>query len=242
MPRVPSARLPRVSRALLIAPFLVAASLAPVLPSAAHAESPITGLSRIRAQRVIADDFEMDQMLSVRPSVVASADASASASPAEVVAEEPIMLEAAGVSQAMKPLALEFHPMWPSAGSITTYFGEVASTSPRGHAGVDIGGPYGTPILAADDGEVLKAFWSDNGYGGLVIVAHPSGYETWYAHLQRLDVSKGDRVTRGEQLGQMGSTGYSTGPHLHFEVRQDGELRNPMKWLDEGAINPVGKK
>jgi murein DD-endopeptidase MepM/ murein hydrolase activator NlpD len=73
-------------------------------------------------------------------------------------------------------------------------------------------------------------------------VAHPSGYETWYAHLQRLDVSKGDQVTRGEQIGQMGSTGYSTGPHLHFEVRQDGQLRDPMKWLEEAALKPVGKK
>ena len=132
--------------------------------------------------------------------------------------------------------ALRFRPAWPTVGIITTYFGETGSLSPRGHTGVDIAAPEGTPIEAADDGEVLKAYWSDDGYGGLIIVGHPSGYETWYAHLDSFTVNKGDHVKKGQPIALMGSTGFSTGPHLHFEVRQDGQLRDPLSFLAESAL------
>lgn len=141
----------------------------------------------------------------------------------------------------MRPLQAPFAPVWPTGGEITTYFGEVGPYSPRGHAGLDIAADSGTPILAADEGEVLKSFWNDEGYGGLIVIGHPSGYETWYGHLSRLGVEKGDHVARGELIGRMGSTGYSTGPHLHFEVRQDGELRDPLKFLSQGALQPASK-
>ena len=133
----------------------------------------------------------------------------------------------------MATLAIRFDAIWPTRGLITTYFGEISPLSPRGHSGLDIAGPEGSPVLAADDGEVLKAYWNDEGYGGLVIIGHPSGYETWYGHLDGFDVEKGQRVKRGEQIGEMGSTGYSTGPHLHFEVRQDGQICNPLDFLNE---------
>ena len=132
-----------------------------------------------------------------------------------------------------------FQAIWPTPGTITTYYGQVGELSPRGHTGLDIGAPTGTPILAADDGEVLKAYWSNNGYGGLVIIGHPSGYETWYAHLDSFNVEKGQHVKRGQQIARMGSTGLSTGPHLHFEVREDGQLRDPLDFLSEKTLKRV---
>jgi murein DD-endopeptidase MepM/ murein hydrolase activator NlpD len=90
--------------------------------------------------------------------------------------------------------------------------------------------------VAIDDGEILKANWNDEGYGGLVIIGHPSGYETWYGHLAKFSVADGDQVKRGDQIGLMGSTGYSTGPHLHFEVRQDGQLIDPLQFLAEANL------
>jgi murein DD-endopeptidase MepM/ murein hydrolase activator NlpD len=139
----------------------------------------------------------------------------------------------------MRPLVTEFNSIWPTRGEITTYFGEIDRYSPRGHSGLDIAGPWGTPVLAADMGEVLKAYWNGEGYGGLVIIAHPSGYETWYGHLARFGVEAGERVTRGEQIGLMGSTGFSTGSHLHFEVRQDGQLRDPLSFLKLVNLQPA---
>jgi murein DD-endopeptidase MepM/ murein hydrolase activator NlpD len=129
-----------------------------------------------------------------------------------------------------------FHAQWPTVGIITTYFGEVGPLSPRGHSGLDIAAPEGTPITAADDGEVLKAYWNEDGYGGLIIIGHPSGYETWYAHLASFEVAKGDQVKRGQEIARMGSTGLSTGPHLHLEVREDGQIVDPLEFLSEGAL------
>ncbi|HEY0581215.1 MAG TPA: M23 family metallopeptidase, partial [Chloroflexota bacterium] len=138
---------------------------------------------------------------------------------------------------AMLPLVPQFNALWPTHGLITTYFGEVGPYSRRGHAGIDVAGPQGTPIVAMDQGEVLKAYWNADGYGGLVIIGHPSGYETWYGHLARFSVEKGETVTRGEQIGLMGSTGFSTGSHLHFEVRQDGQLIDPLVFLKEASLD-----
>src|SRR5206468_816352 len=109
-------------------------------------------------------------------------------------------------AQAGVPLTPEFKTVWPTRGEITTYFGQVDGFSPRGHSGIDIAAPEGTLVVAADTGEVLKAYWDQDGYGGLIIIAHPSGYETWYGHLDSIDVEKGDRVNRGQRIGLMGST------------------------------------
>ena len=132
-----------------------------------------------------------------------------------------------------------FRATWPTIGIITTYYGEYGSLSPHGHSGLDIAAPEGTPVVAADAGEVLKAYWNGEGYGGLIIVAHPSGYETWYGHLDRFSVEKGQQVKRGQKIGLMGSTGFSTGSHLHFEVRQDGHLRDPLDFLSKTALQPA---
>lgn len=99
------------------------------------------------------------------------------------------------------------------------------------HSGIDFKGPHATPILAAADGEVTKSGWQ-GGYGKTIEITHANGLVTRYAHLSGYTVSLGQKVKRGVQIGRMGSTGRSTGTHLHFEVRLNGRAMNPMKFLE----------
>jgi murein DD-endopeptidase MepM/ murein hydrolase activator NlpD len=99
------------------------------------------------------------------------------------------------------------------------------------HSGVDMAGPVGTPIMASADGVIVKAGWA-NGYGKLVEIDHGRGLVTRYGHLNTIDVAVGDTVTQGQVLGGMGSTGRSTGSHLHYEVRINGNAVNPMPFLE----------
>ena len=99
------------------------------------------------------------------------------------------------------------------------------------HPGIDLAGPVGTPIYATADGVVLRAGWNSGGYGNLIEVNHGRGITTRYAHLSGLSVQAGERVTRGQQIGRMGSTGRSTGSHLHYEVRIDGRAVNPVPFM-----------
>ncbi|GAA4724604.1 M23 family metallopeptidase [Sphingomonas lutea] len=99
------------------------------------------------------------------------------------------------------------------------------------HAGIDLSGPIGTPIYATADGVVSAAGWNSGGYGNLVKVDHGRGIETRYGHLASMTVSPGQRVTRGQVIGRMGSTGRSTGSHLHYEVRIDGRAVNPVPFM-----------
>ncbi|MEM1292380.1 MAG: peptidoglycan DD-metalloendopeptidase family protein [Cyanobacteria bacterium P01_H01_bin.162] len=123
--------------------------------------------------------------------------------------------------------------VFPVNGRITSGFGyrrhPILGTS-RLHAGVDFGAPQGTTIYAADSGSVIYAGWY-GGYGRTVIVDHGGGITTLYAHSSRLFVSVGQAVTQGQAIAAIGSTGLSTGPHLHFEVRQNGNPVNPMAYL-----------
>ena len=115
--------------------------------------------------------------------------------------------------------------IWPAAGRITQsyYFY---------HKAIDIANRAAGPILAADAGVVTVAGWVDGyGYGNRVMVDHGNGYQTLYAHLSVVQVQTGQRVKRGDVLGQMGNTGRSTGTHLHFEIRQGGALMNPLNYL-----------
>ncbi len=100
----------------------------------------------------------------------------------------------------------------------------------RLHSGIDLAASTGTPIRAAGDGVVLDAGWM-GGYGLAVIVAHTSSTSTLYAHASQLRVNPGDRVALGETIALVGSTGFSTGPHLHFEVRVNGQVEDPVKYL-----------
>ena len=96
------------------------------------------------------------------------------------------------------------------------------------HMAVDMAAPPGTPVYAADTGRVVKAGWSDVGYGYRIIIDHGIDYVTLYAHLSEYYVQPGDIVQKGEIIGRVGSTGNSTGPHLHFEVRDYGYLIDPL--------------
>ncbi|MFV0410574.1 MAG: DUF5930 domain-containing protein [Paracoccus sp. (in: a-proteobacteria)] len=100
----------------------------------------------------------------------------------------------------------------------------------RAHKGIDLAGPVGTPIVATGDG-VVKFAGRQSGYGNIIIVQHALGTETRYAHLSRIRVKTGQKVSRGSQIGDMGNTGRSTGPHLHYEVRVNGKAVNPMSFI-----------
>lgn len=99
------------------------------------------------------------------------------------------------------------------------------------HAGIDLAGPIGTPIYATADGTVVDAGFNSGGYGNLIKVDHGRGIETRYGHLSAIGVRAGDRVKRGQLIGRMGSTGRSTGSHLHYEVRIDGRAVNPIPFM-----------
>jgi len=113
---------------------------------------------------------------------------------------------------------------WPTSGHITQKFW-------NSHRAIDIGAAPGTPITAADSGYVAFAGWSDVGYGRMAIIDHGNGFQTLYAHMQVYFVEEGQSVGKGELIGHMGSTGNSTGPHLHFEVIHKGVRRNPRIYL-----------
>jgi len=128
--------------------------------------------------------------------------------------------------------------LWPVSGyySITDTFG--MRTHPttgvyKMHTGVDIAGSgiRNKPILAANSGTVLKAGWH-TAYGNYVVIDHGGGCSTLYGHASSLNVSAGQKVSRGDVIAYVGSTGYSTGPHLHFEIYENGEYKNPLSFFD----------
>ena len=119
--------------------------------------------------------------------------------------------------------------IWPARGTFTSGYGWRWG---RMHRGIDIAGPVGTPIVAAASGVVVRSGWNSGGYGNLVDIRHPDGSMTRYAHNSRLLVREGQQVSQGQQIAAMGSTGYSTGPHLHFEIHLAGSgTVNPMAYL-----------
>jgi murein DD-endopeptidase MepM/ murein hydrolase activator NlpD len=117
--------------------------------------------------------------------------------------------------------------IWPVRGPVTSGFGYRWG---RMHQGIDIGAGTGVPIRAAKGGEVIFA-GSMGGYGNCIIVDHGGGFTTLYAHQSRLGASDGQSVSQGQVIGYVGSTGHSTGPHLHFETRVNGSARNPRNYL-----------
>lgn len=126
---------------------------------------------------------------------------------------------------------------WPLRGTITSNFGYRRHPIHRKrlmHTGLDIARPHGTPIKATNDGVVIYSGWR-GGYGKVVMINHGNvggvNLVSLYGHLSRYRVSKGQKVTRGQVIANVGSTGYSTGPHLHFEIRKNGKPTNPRNYL-----------
>ncbi|WP_250028525.1 M23 family metallopeptidase [Paractinoplanes maris] len=149
----------------------------------------------------------------------------------------PLKLKKHVVATVKKPVAAAWVNPNPS-GRVTSCYGERWG---RLHAGVDIAGPDGSPILSAGDGVVVRA-GAAQGYGNAVLIDHGNGYLTHYGHMSAVHVREGQRVEAGEQIGDEGSTGHSTGPHLHFEVHQ-GYYKNPIEptaWLLERGVSVPG--
>ena len=138
------------------------------------------------------------------------------------------------IAPEVAPLAQPFGPtdfaMEPPLSVNGTFY-------PHFHTGIDLAGSLGTPIHAAADGVVIVAQPSTDGqghlvgYGNYVVIAHPDGFLTLYGHLNSLAVKQGQVIHQGEIVGQEGSTGWSTGPHLHFEIRHDGALLDPLPYV-----------
>lgn len=124
--------------------------------------------------------------------------------------------------------------IWPVEGESTDSFGvrgnPFGGGSSEFHPGQDIAAPRGTPVIAPADGVVVKADWQ-NGYGQTIVIDHGNGLTTRYGHLSKIEVSAGQEIKRGEELGLVGSTGRSTGPHLHYEVRIGDVAVSPMYYL-----------
>jgi murein DD-endopeptidase MepM/ murein hydrolase activator NlpD len=116
---------------------------------------------------------------------------------------------------------------WPASGPVTSEFGYRWG---RLHAGIDIGAGYGAPIRAAKGGVVIFS-GVQNGYGNVVIIDHGGGFTTLYGHQSRIAIGDGADVDAGQVIGYVGSTGHSTGPHLHFETRVGGSPQNPRRYL-----------
>jgi murein DD-endopeptidase MepM/ murein hydrolase activator NlpD len=147
-----------------------------------------------------------------------------------------------------RPQSTSSGMIMPVAGSITSYFGyryHPILHFTRFHAGLDIGASWGSPIVAAADGQVAAAGWA-GGYGREVRIAHGDGLMTLYGHMSEIVAQPGSYVHAGQLIGYVGSSGLSTGPHLHFEVRQNGAPVNPMtvrfsstQVVDTGLVNAV---
>ena len=116
---------------------------------------------------------------------------------------------------------------WPTNGSVTSGFGYRWGSL---HAGIDIANGTGTPVRAAKGGTIILAGWN-GGYGNCIVIDHGGGFSTLYGHLSRLRASDGQRVSQGDLIGDMGSTGNSTGSHLHFETRVNGSPQDPTRYL-----------
>lgn len=128
----------------------------------------------------------------------------------------------------------------PARGRITSGFGsriDPFNGQPAFHAGIDFKGSVGAPVTATADGMIKEVGWDAGGYGNYVIIRHSSGYQTLFAHLSKTLVRRGGAVSRGDQVGLLGSSGRSTGPHLHYEVHYKGKAVDPEKYLSVADLS-----
>ncbi len=136
----------------------------------------------------------------------------------------PVISEAYNFAQVVAGVRGSSSFIWPTNGVITQYPASY-------HMALDIANGNSPPVIAADSGTIIFSGCFSWGYGCHIIIDHNNGYRSLYGHLQRRDVEQGNAVSQGQQIGQMGSTGRSTGTHLHFEIRQGSTLLNPQSFL-----------
>lgn len=142
------------------------------------------------------------------------------------------VLEAVKEQEKIKAATLDgvYFAVKPVSGTITSRFGANESIRDHTHKGMDIAAPNGTQILAAAKGKVTYSGWM-SGYGNLIIITHENGIQTYYGHCSKLYAKVGEEVEAGDTIAAVGSTGFSTGNHLHFEIRKNGTQINPQKYL-----------
>jgi murein DD-endopeptidase MepM/ murein hydrolase activator NlpD len=175
------------------------------------------------------------QVLEAQESGLLLSSYQAAWSQAQVGAGEALLKHVLPLGVTLKGLVLT----WPMSGfRITQPFGPTSvllepplAGYPHFHTGIDLAAPLGTPVKAAADGLVVAVGHTSVGYGNYVIVAHGGGVETLYGHLLDTTVTPGQQVVRGQRLGSEGSTGFSTGPHVHFELRWNDQVVDPMPYL-----------
>jgi murein DD-endopeptidase MepM/ murein hydrolase activator NlpD len=147
--------------------------------------------------------------------------------------------------QAQKSILLSIPSLWPVFGPITSRFGDTRPSSSSGatrpHLGVDISVHPGTPIVAPADG-VVSFTGRESEYGLMICIHHGHGFSTSYGHLREFAVQAGDKVRTGQVIGTVGVSGNSTGPHLHYEVRIQGNPVNPLPYLTSDNISPFLSK
>ena len=143
-----------------------------------------------------------------------------------------------GLLRARKSILMAMPSMWPVPGQISSRFGDTRisaySGGPRPHRGLDISAPAGTPIVAPADG-VISLVGTGSDLGRLIIIDHGHGFSTRYGHLKKSLVQTGEKVRKGQTIGTVGSSGTSTGPHLHYEVRVRGSAVDPMDYMKKGS-------
>lgn len=183
--------------------------------------------------------------------------------PSDVASEGPLMptykesieqynfLKAANFSRLHRGYVTQFQmnttpSLWPVAGRVSSPFGGRLNPFSReegqNHPGVDLQASMGTPVRVTADGVVRQAEWNGAGYGKLIIIDHGGALQTYYAHLSRFSVVSGQEVRRGEVIGYSGATGYTTAPHLHYEVRIGGSPVNPYRYLARSATTVTEKR
>ncbi len=160
-------------------------------------------------------------------------------SPAQLTRSTMIFLPGIKPTVALNRLAKvredEHRYIWPVHGRITSYFGRrnLGMGTSNFHGAIDIAAPLGTAVSASRSGIIIYASWSKQGYGNLVKIRHNDGTETRYAHLSKFKVVVGQQVRQGDTVGLIGSTGLSTGPHLHFEIREHNKTVDPLLLLSK---------
>lgn len=153
----------------------------------------------------------------------------------EALRNERSLVELTRYFEGQQSLLASTPAIWPARGWVTSDFGtrlDPYTASRAMHRGVDIANRAGTPIVSPADGVVVYAGY-EGGYGKVIVVDHGFGVRTRYAHLAEIDAQLGERVKKGQQIGAIGNTGRSTGPHLHYEVRVNGVPENPRKFVLE---------